>query len=90
MSQSLPVLTASQPFPNMMTSGPNGLNLAAQAKKGHPLDHSSSQQASQPLQGSHPSTNSAFDFDATRRIYGAGLAMSIRTELDLAANVGGR
>ncbi len=88
MSSSIPIL-AGQSLPNLMVSGPNGLNLAAQAKKGHPLDFSRSQPSSAEQGAAGPSSG-AFDVDAVRRIYGAGLALTIKTERELAMNVGGR
>lgn len=66
-----------------MSCGPNGDNLAAQARQIHPVDR---MQRSSAAVGS----SSPLDLDAIRRLYGSALAMRLSTERRLASGVGGR
>lgn len=67
---------------HVMSCGPNGDNLAAQARQTHPVDRM--QQASASV------GSSSLDVDAIRRLYGSALAMRLSTERRLASGVGGR
>eukprot|EP00978_Attheya_sp_CCMP212_P047459 scaffold421377_cov55-Attheya_sp.AAC.3 len=66
--------------PNLMASGPNGSNLAAAARRSHPVEVVQQQSAG----------GDDLDLDAVRRLYGSGLAMRLATERQMAAQVGGR
>eukprot|EP00567_Pseudictyota_dubia_P012142 CAMPEP_0197435752 /NCGR_PEP_ID=MMETSP1175-20131217/3288_1 /TAXON_ID=1003142 /ORGANISM="Triceratium dubium, Strain CCMP147" /LENGTH=147 /DNA_ID=CAMNT_0042964865 /DNA_START=151 /DNA_END=594 /DNA_ORIENTATION=- len=68
---------------HVMARGPNGDNLAAQARQIHPVDRMQRASAAS-------GTSSALDLDAIRRLYGSALAMRLSTERRLASGVGGR
>ena len=68
---------------DVMSKGPNGANLAATARRAHPVDRM--QRMSTSAGGA-----SHLDLDAIRRLYGSALAMRLSTERHLASQVGGR
>jgi hypothetical protein len=76
-SSSIPVMRAPA---DTMSKGPNGANLAASARRTHPVDRM------QRVSGS----SNPLDLDAIRRLYGSALAMRLATERRLASQVGGR
>ena len=76
-SSSIPVMRAPA---DVLSKGPNGANLAASARRTHPVDRM------QRVSGS----SNPLDLDAIRRLYGSALAMRLATERRLASQVGGR
>eukprot|EP00588_Corethron_pennatum_P009935 CAMPEP_0194265210 /NCGR_PEP_ID=MMETSP0169-20130528/535_1 /TAXON_ID=218684 /ORGANISM="Corethron pennatum, Strain L29A3" /LENGTH=155 /DNA_ID=CAMNT_0039005633 /DNA_START=126 /DNA_END=593 /DNA_ORIENTATION=+ len=98
---SLPLLTT--PVDSLRSGGPNSANFAASARRAHPVDTLQRAAAAPPAGLAYDASplsiaaidarataRGGMDLDATRRLYGSGLAMRLATERRHAASVGGR